>query len=130
MRGKIFLSTGIAALGLAAFGVFRYTAYSMSSAEVIRKLSGMRIAAGLFRMSKGRPPADIGEMIKNGNLEAAPELKLRGHLASSKVRNASSLAVRDTGGWAYVNDPKSADYGTVFIDCAHTDEKARYWSWF
>ena len=130
MGKKILLISGVAALGLAAFGAFNYMNYSMRSAEVIRKLSGMRVAAVLFRMSKGRPPSDIGEMIMNGTLEAAPKLKLRWHMASSKVRNASTLAVRDTGGWAYVNDPKSAGYGTFFIDCSHTDEKGRYWSWF
>jgi len=130
MGKKIILISGIAALVLAASGIFIYMNYSMRSSHVIHKLSGMRIAAGLFRMSNGRPPHDIEEMIKSGNLEAAPELKLRTHKASSKVRNASGTEVRDTGGWAYVNDPKSADYGTVFIDCSHADEKGRYWSWF
>ena len=130
MGKKFILISGIAALVLAASGVFGYMNYSMSSAPVIRKLSGMRIAVGLFRMSNGRPPRDIEEMIRSGNLEAAPELKLRTHTASSKVRNASSTEVIDTGGWGYVNDPKRADYGTVFIDCSHADEKGRYWSWF
>ena len=107
-----------------------YLNHSMKSPEVIRKLTGLRMAAGLFRMSKGRPPAGIGELIKSGSLEAAPELKLRGHLAVSAIRSASGPAVMDTGGWAYINDPKSAEYGAFFIDCSHTDEKGRYWSWF
>jgi len=130
MGKKIILISGIAALILAVSGIFIYVNHSMSSAHVIRKLSGMRIAVGLFRMSNGRPPRDIEEMIKSGNLEAVPELKLRTHPAYSKVRNAAGTEVRDTGGWAYVSDPKSADYGTVFIDCSHADEKGRYWSWF
>jgi hypothetical protein len=130
MKKNILMISGLTVLSLAVFGLFTYVNYSMDSASVIRRLSGIRIAAGLFRMSSGRHPSDIGEMIKTGNLEAVPELKLRRHLATSKVRNASSPAVRDTGGWGYVNDPKSSDYGTVFIDCSHTDEKGRYWSWF
>ncbi len=104
--------------------------YSMDSSEVIRKLSGMRLAVGLFRASKGVPPSDIEELIRNGNLEAVPELKLKTHRLSSKVRNTAGFMVRDTGGWAYINDPKNSGYGTVYIDCAHADEKGRYWSWF
>ncbi|MFA6434128.1 MAG: hypothetical protein WCW52_05480 [Elusimicrobiales bacterium] len=130
MNKKIFLISGMAATALAALGLFGYLNHSMNSAEVIRKLSGIRMAGGLFRLEKGRPPSGIGELISSGNLEAAPELKLRMHRTSSKVRNASVLTVADTGGWAYVNDPKSPDYGTFFIDCSHTDEKDRYWSWF
>ena len=130
MSKKIILVSLIAGLGLAAVLCLNYRYYSMKSPEVIRRLTGLRLAAGLFRISKGRPPAGLGELIKSGNLEAAPELKLRTHRATSKVRTASGPAVMDTGGWAYINDPKSADYGTFFIDCSHADEKGRYWSWF
>ena len=115
---------------LAVFIIFRYINCSMEAAEVIRKLSGMRMAVTFFRLAKGRQPADIGEAIQNGNLEAVPQIKLNWHLASSKVRKAAELIVRDTGGWGYVNNPASRDFGTIFIDCAHKDPKGRYWSEF
>ncbi len=130
MKKKLLTIFVVAALILAVLLCLSYRNYSMKSPEVIRKLTGLRMAAGLFRISKGRPPAGIGELIKAGNLEIVPGLKLRHHRAASKVRNASGPEVMDTGGWAYINDPKSADYGTFFIDCSHTDEKGRYWSWF
>jgi hypothetical protein len=38
--------------------------------------------------------------------------------------------VEDTGGWAYVNAPASPDFGLVFLDCSHSDEKGRRWSEF
>jgi len=115
---------------LAAFVIFRYINYSMEPAEVFRKLSGMRMAITFFRLATGRQPSDIGEVIQNGNLEAVPRIKLKRHLASSKVRKTAKLIVRDTGGWGYVNDPADRDFGTIFIDCTHKDEKGRYWSEF
>ena len=130
MKKNIIIAAGIAALLFAAVGGVRYTNSSMEPAEVIRKLSVMRMAVTFFRLARGRRPADIGEVIKNGNLEAVPVLKLKRHLASSKVRNTPEPAARDTGGWAYVNDPKSRAFGTIFIDCTHKDGKGRFWSEF
>jgi len=130
MKKNIIIAAGVAVLLLAGFGTFRYANSSMEPAEVIRKLSGMRMAITFFRLAGGRQPADIGEVIKKGNLEAVPVLKLKRHLASSKVRNAPEPAALDTGGWAYVNDPKSRAFGTVFIDCTHKDGKGRSWSDF
>lgn len=130
MKKNIVTAAGIAALLLAAFWTFRHVNRSMEPAEAVRKLSGMRMAVTFFRLARGRQPADIGEVIKSGNLEAVPVLKLRRHLASSKVRNTPEPAARDTGGWAYVNDPKSPAFGLVFIDCTHQDGKGRSWSDF
>ena len=130
MKKNIVTTTGIAALLLAAFWTARYTGRSMEPAEVIRKLAGMRMAVTFFRLSRKRPPADIAELLKSGSLEAVPVIKLNGHFASSKVRNAPGPAARDTGGWAYVNDPQNSAFGTVFIDCTHKDGKGRFWSEF
>jgi hypothetical protein len=130
MKKNISIAAGIAALLFAAVGIVRYANSSMEPADVVRKLSGMRMAVTMFRLARGRQPADIREVIENGNLEAVPVLKLTRHPASSKVRNTPELAAQDTGGWAYVNDPKSREFGTVFIDCTHKDGKGRFWSEF
>ena len=38
------------------------------------------------------------------------------------VRNfASTKQVDDRGGWGYVNDPASPEYGRVFINCTHRE---------
>jgi hypothetical protein len=34
----------------------------------------------------------------------------------------------DKGGWAYVSDPKSPIFGTVVVNCTHTDENGMSWS--
>ncbi len=127
MKKKIFISLGITGAALAASFTFHYFSSGMGSAIVIRKLQGMRLAVELFRQANGHLPADINEVVLNGNLEAPLDLKLKGHLTSSKVRNSASIESLDTGGWGYVNDPANSDFGTVFIDCSHKDEKGRDW---
>ena len=50
------------------------------------------------------------------------------HPPTNKVELVKSRELRDTGNWAYVNDPKSEDYGLLFIDCTHTDDRGKSWS--
>jgi hypothetical protein len=130
MKKKIIITLGAAGAVLAAFFAFNYFSRAMGSAEVIRRLQGMRLAVELFRQAEGHLPADMNEVIQSGNLEAVFELKLKYHPASSKVRNAAGADILDTGGWGYVNARGSADFGTIFIDCSHKDEKGRAWSRF
>ena len=42
----------------------------------------------------------------------------------------SADKLRDTGKWGYVNDPKAACYGQIFVDCTHKDTKGRPWYGF
>ncbi|MFA5138173.1 MAG: hypothetical protein WC728_02990 [Elusimicrobiota bacterium] len=50
------------------------------------------------------------------------------HPMSNAVEYYPTLTGKDTGHWAYVNDPASPDFGKVYIDCTHTDHKGRVWS--
>jgi len=34
----------------------------------------------------------------------------------------------DAGGWGYVNDPKSPEYGTVFVNCTHLNDTGKPWN--
>ncbi|HAT72831.1 MAG TPA: hypothetical protein DCS63_08455 [Elusimicrobia bacterium] len=116
------------ALG-AAWGA-RYYGSGMEAAEVIRKLSGLRMALAFYTLEHKTAPSAFEDVLRDGKLEAAPRLKLPGHFGSSAVRNTPSFEIRDSGGWAYVNDPRAPRFGLVFIDCWHPDEKGRYWSEF
>ena len=43
-----------------------------------------------------------------------------------KVRNFGSMRqADDRGGWGYVNDPSSPDYGLVFINCTHREVRRK-----
>jgi uncharacterized RDD family membrane protein YckC len=37
-------------------------------------------------------------------------------------------ALRDTGRWGYVSDPKASCYGKIFVDCTHADTRGRPWN--
>ncbi|MDQ7772041.1 MAG: hypothetical protein RDU13_00815 [Elusimicrobiales bacterium] len=98
--------------------------------EAVRKLSGLRVAAQLYRHDKGAFPRDYGEVISAGKLEAVPALKLKWRTQCSRVVNYPSLAPAGTGCWGYVADPADPDFGSVFIDSRARDPKGRYWTWF
>lgn len=120
---------GAAAALAAAWGGYYFTS-GMGAAEVIRRLSGMRISLELYRQEHRRLPGSFQETLTAGMLEEAPALKLPGHLRRSPVRDMPAMLIKDTGGWAYVNDPKDPAFGLLYIDCAHKDEKGRFWSEF
>ncbi|MBI5743354.1 MAG: hypothetical protein HY952_02280 [Elusimicrobia bacterium] len=128
MRKFTFAAAAAALLG-GAWGLF-YLYRGMGATDVIRGLSGLRMALALYAQEHKGPPASYAEVIRYGKLEEAPLLKLRRHRGASSVKDVPSRQVRDTGGWAYVNVPGSPDFGLVFIDCSHMDEKGRFWSEF
>lgn len=113
----------------AAWGGY-YFLSGMKAPEVIRKLSGVRVAMALYALEHKAQPAAFEDALRDGKLEAAPRLKLPRHFGTAAVRNTPAQDIRDTGGWGYVNDPRNPRFGLVFIDCSHKDEKGRYWSEF
>lgn len=122
---------GIALLGLlTAAALLSRLGAAMPAAEVIRKLAGMRLALALHRIEHKTFPSSFGQLPAGGNLEAIPEIKLAWHGRSAKVADVRSFGIRDTGAWAYVSEPASAQFGLVYIDCRHRDEKGRFWSEF
>jgi len=121
--------TILAAALLSAWG-FHYLSRGMEAAEVVRRLSGMRVSLELYRQQYKKLPASFAETLRAGTLEEAPALKLPGHLKKSKVLDTHAMLIKDTGGWAYVNGPGDPAFGLLYIDCSHKDEKGRFWSEF
>ncbi len=114
---------------LAAAALGRFGA-AMPAAEIIRKLAGMRVAVTLFRLEHKTFPGSFEELQAAGKLEAVPGIKLAWHRGAAKVTAVPSFMIRDTGAWAYVNDPADKQFGLIYIDCGHKDEKGRFWSEF
>ncbi|OIO05254.1 MAG: hypothetical protein COX65_09590 [Elusimicrobia bacterium CG_4_10_14_0_2_um_filter_56_8] len=107
-----------------------FISYGMPPADVVRKLSGLRLSLELYRQQYKRLPASFEETLRAGTLEAPPELKLSGHLKRASVKDTGAMVIKDTGGWAYVNNPQDPDFGLLYIDCSHKDLKGRFWSEF
>ncbi|MBI5209321.1 MAG: type II secretion system protein [Elusimicrobia bacterium] len=50
------------------------------------------------------------------------------HPDSADIRLGHSiLDADDRGGWLYVSDVKSADWGAIVVNCTHTDTKGTLW---
>ncbi|MEI7529878.1 MAG: hypothetical protein WCK76_13160 [Elusimicrobiota bacterium] len=127
MLKRLKAAGAVLLLVLAAAGLVRLRE-RMPAADVIRKLAGLRVAVTFYRMEYKTPPASFGQVLAAGKLETVPGLKLAWHPGSAKVTDVASFRFRDTGGWAYVNDPADPQFGLVYIDCTHRDEKGRFWS--
>jgi len=129
MKRIMTIALGAAALLGAAWGLL-YLRGGMDAAEAVRKLSGLRLSIELYRQEHKKLPASFADTLKAGTLEEAPVLKLPGHLKTAKVSDNPSMLIRDTGGWAYVNNPADPAFGLVYIDSSGKDEKGRFWSEF
>ena len=86
--------------------------------------------------TEGIYPADLAALTRDGKYLAGIPLLWRGspfyspHWQSRKVEYYPRKGTQDSGHWAYVNDSKSPDFGTVFIDCTHTDTLGARWDSF
>lgn len=122
--------TVLAAAALLSAAALFYLSRGMEAAEVVRRLSGLRISLELYRQQYKKLPPSFGETLRAGTLEEAPALKLPWHLKNSAVRDTPTMEIKDTGGWAYVNGPGEPAFGLLYIDCSHKDERGRFWSEF
>jgi hypothetical protein len=61
---------------------------------------------------------------------ASPEVQYFGNEVCRGTINArpAPVMLKDSGHWGYVNDPKSACAGAVFVDCTHVDFRGRSWA--
>ena len=128
MNRKTLLAA-VAAFSVCGAGLY-YCCSGMSAAEVVRKLSSQRLALAFYAREHKAPPASFEDTVRGGELEAPLALKLPRHFRTAAVRNVPSFKITDRGGWAYVNGPGDRNFGLLFIDCSHRDEKGRFWSEF
>lgn len=111
-------------------------------AELVRKssegatkgnLGALRASLSIYYGDKeGVYPTDIQELTEGGKyLAVIPKAKTPNfHPDSTGVRYFGSLgdqAQQDPGGWGYVNDPESKEFGKIFVNCSHTDSKGVRW---
>lgn len=70
------------------------------------------------------------EVYFDNGLPPAPRKPDVPHPSTEEIEYFESFLPKDTGKWGYVNNPKDAGFGTLFIDCTHTDSNGRNWSLF
>lgn len=97
-------------------------------------LTSLRSTLNIYYGANHIHPTDnLAALTANGTyISVIPPTKLPGtpHQDSNAVSVGASTgtALTDSGGWAYVNDPDSKHYGTVFVNCSHADSKGSAWN--
>lgn len=86
--------------------------------------------------AEGAYPGDLEALTRDQKYLSGIPLLWRGspfyspHRQSRMVENYPGRTTRDSGHWAYVDNPKDPDFGKVFIDCSHTDSIGSRWDSF
>ncbi|MBI5623855.1 MAG: RDD family protein [Elusimicrobia bacterium] len=82
---------------------------------------------------EGVYPSDLDALTAQGKyLSSLPAAKLsKLHPASNRVSaypSRSQAASADEGGWAYIDNPADSEFGSVWVNCSHTDAKGTAWN--
>ena len=120
---------------LAAAAVPRMGGLINKSKESAAKsgLSFLRSALSVYYGDNISYPTDDLDSLVSANkyLDTLPLINLPGtnHPENRHVTLVTGGAlVTDSGGWAYINDPQSKEWGTVLVNCTHQDSKGKNWN--
>ncbi len=89
-------------------------------------LGAIRSAVTIYYADmEGIFPTTLASLTVNGKfMSSLPKTRLPLHQGSSDETNS----LTDAGGWGYTNSPSAADFGSVWVNCSHTDTKGGVWS--
>lgn len=101
-------------------------------------LGALRSALSIYYGDlEGRYPSTFADLTAGGKyLTAIPRIRVHNHAETDQVTILKGVAdtqslkakLKDTGGWAYVADPRSPLLGNVVIDCKHVDSRGHPWA--
>ena len=110
-------------------------------AELIRKsnegaskgnLGAIRSALSIYYGDmEGLYPTNLSSLTSSGKyLSILPKAKSPNYHADSLSvsQNSGTTGINDAGGWAYDNAPGDANFGTLWVNCTHTDTKGSGWT--
>ena len=118
---------------LAAIAVPKFAAMVRKSKEGSARgnLGTIRSALSIYYSDmEGYFPTELTSVLVGGKYMAnAPGLKVDPyHRDDPLVQDGQTLALSDAGGWAYDNIVSEANWGTVWVNCTHTDTKGSTWT--
>ena len=145
--GAVTLGLFPVAVGLlAAIAIPKFAQLTQQAKEGATKgsLGSMRAALSIYYGdSEGRYPGDPNELtVGKKYLAIIPYVKTANHADTNRFeaygneicgRDARGSAaidgsrLRDSGAWGYVADKNSPCWGSVFVDCTHTDSRGTAW---
>lgn len=121
---------------MAAIAYFVIVSAGIKSTEAQNRsnLSSLRSAVGLYYSDKeGQYPECLEALVPGGRYLTEDPSLCQGspfyspHWRSRAAVSHPSRTAQDSGRWGYVDNPKDAEFGQVFIDCSHTDSRGARW---
>jgi len=116
---------------LAAIAIPKFADLIRESKEGATKgnLGSIRSAMSIYYGDQqGVYPTAINSLTENGKyLTAIPSAQTPPYHATSSSENDGST-VGDSGMWFFDNGSGDTNYGTVLVDCTHTDTVGNTWS--
>ena len=95
-------------------------------------LSTIRYQLEEYKNASGRYPekaVEVGLIVSSCSPRGLWQDKLYPHPPGGEVNYYPAAESRDSGKWAYVNEPASKDFGRFYIDCSHRDpDRGEPWS--
>lgn len=119
---------------LAAIAIPKFSNLITKSSEGATKgtLGSIRSALSIYYGDmEGQYPTDMYALTISGKyLTAVPKAKTPGFHPDSSAESLGSgtVSVNDGGGWAYNNAISDANWGTLWVNCTHTDTKGTTWT--
>ncbi|OGR80184.1 MAG: hypothetical protein A2X32_05960 [Elusimicrobia bacterium GWC2_64_44] len=133
----IELMVVVAIIGiLSVLAIPRFAGLMTKSKEstTLGMLTSLRSTLNIYYGANHTFPSDnLATLTDNGTyISVIPPAKLPNtpHMDSIAVSVGASTmaALTDAGGWAYVNDPESPAFGTLFVNCSHADRNSAAWN--
>ena len=119
---------------LAAIAIPKFASLVTKSKEGATKgsLGSIRSALSIYYGDmEGLYPVGINPLTINAKyLSAIPLAKVPNYHqdTSLEVDGLAGAAVTDAGGWSYVNNVTDANFGSLWVNCSHTDTKGTNWT--
>jgi general secretion pathway protein G len=115
---------------LAAIAIPKFASLIRKSSEGACKgnLGAIRSALSIYYGDmEGNYPSDLSALTVNGKyLQAIPVAKTPNYHPDSAAVAYSTIT--DVGGWSYNNQATNPNFGTVLVNCTHTDSKGIVWT--
>ena len=118
---------------LAAIAIPKFADLIRKSNEGASKgnLGSIRSALSIYYGDlEGVYPVDMNSLTINGKyMTAIPKAKTPNyHADTATASQAGTTAVNDAGGWAYDNVNTDSNFGSLWVNCTHTDTKSSIWT--
>jgi prepilin-type N-terminal cleavage/methylation domain-containing protein len=119
---------------LAAIAIPKFADLVRKSSEGAAKgnLTALRSAMSIYYGDmEGQYPADPAALTVGGKyiarIPVAKTPNYHGDLASIYLGSTSG-GFQNLGGWFYDSDPTDAAFGSLWVDCTHTDTRGSVWT--